>query len=254
MNNATTKKIFTFVLTVIIAVGILQPMTVSFADFSANDIYIPSEASVPAAETFEAVCENFPLTDEKVPEETAEDIFEEASDADSEGIFEEIPDDASVCETLDEFPEFKEENAENLIENEVPDAKAENEIEAEAETAEEIFSLEFGASASIRPDTKYPDDPDGRPGDKHLIDSKTEEKILETASHAIPFGSTIYHVVRHLSGKDDNPSKAAEDIASEAISLALDTLCPGSSSIFSVVKDLAKKLLPQSPTPTSSRS
>ena len=254
MINATTKKIFAFILTAIIAFGVLQPMTVSFADFCDDCIYMPVESSVPAAEVFEAVCENFPLTDKNVPEETAEAIFEEDVGTGPESTIEEIPDDAPVCEIPEEFPESEEGNAEDLINEEAPGAEAENEIEAAADAAEEIFSPESGAFAAIRPDARYPEDPDGRPGDRHLIDSKTEEKILETASHAIPFGSTIYYIVRHLSGKDDDPSKVAEDVASEAVSIALDTLCPGSSSIFSVVKDLAKKLLPQTPTPTSNRN
>ena len=255
MNNATTKKISAFILAVIIAVGVLQPMTASFADLCGDDIYISDEQADSAAETFEAVCENFPLTEENVPDapipeqcSTAEDIPkndpEEAQEELTENVIEEIPDDAPACEIPEEFPGFEEENAKDLIENEVQEAESENEIEAVEEFAEESFSVELGALAAIRPDAKYHEDPDGRPGDRHLIDSKTEEKILETVSHAIPFGSTIYHVVRHLSGKDSNPSKVAEDVASEAVSLALDTLCPGSSSIFSVFKDLAKKLLP----------
>ena len=255
MNNATTKKISAFILAAIIAVGVLQPMTASFADLCGDDIYISDEQADSAAETFEAVCENFPLTEEKVPdapiseqcgatEDIPENDTEEAQEELPENVIEEIPDDAPVCKIPEEFPVFEEENAKDLIENEVQEAESENEIEAVEEFAEESFSVELGALAAIRPDAKYHEDPDGRPGDRHLIDSKTEEKILETVSHAIPFGSTIYHVVRHLSGKDSNPSKVAEDVASEAVSLALDTLCPGSSSIFSVFKDLAKKLLP----------
>ena len=204
MKNAIVRKALTGFMSAVLALCLLQPAMLSYAEEFTDE------------EFFE----------EELPEELL--------------IEEEFTDEEFYGEDLEE-EDFGEEE---LAEENFPE-KNFGEYEPSAAEAEEPVSAafeEFEFVAVIRPDQKFPEDPDGTFGGKKEAD-ELGEKTLKLAAKCIPFGSIIYHLTREHSKNPSDPAEFAEDAATAVISTALDTLMPGSSSIFSVVKDAMKKLI-----------
>ena len=209
MKNAIVRKALTGFMSAVLALCLLQPAMLSYAEEFTDE------------EFFE----------EELPEELL--------------IEEEFKDEEFYGEDLEEEDFGEEELAEENFPEESSTEENFGEYEPSAAEAEEPVSAafeEFEFVAVIRPDQKFPEDPDGTFGGKKEAD-ELGEKALKLAAKCIPFGSIIYHLTREHSKNPSDPAEFAEDAATAVISTALDTLMPGSSSIFSVFKDAMKKLI-----------
>ena len=277
MKNAKVKKVLSTILSVVMVLAIVQPGTFSFADYCDDnfnaDEMLPQTAETAVAEEtavlngseVENDDDDAKLTAEDVPEKS-EDVLEDAAvpedpdniqDESAGLVFEENGDDWVLTEdgviSIDSDNTEETADAKSSPAEEAPksgDALETGEIPAEqfetvADENCEVSNMS-GLLAVVNPGTSRPVDPDLKT-EQRFIRKETEDKIIETASHMVPFGSIIYNVIKYKSGKEIDASKAVEDIATTIVSSAVDTLVPGSGSLFSVIKDVTKKLFPSAP-------
>lgn len=208
---------------------------------------IPEEVS--ALEESEAVPEQISVVLEEnskeAPEEIVEEVSIEVSEEAAEGIPEEI---AEVF--LEDVPEvLSEENREESAEavgDEIP--------EAVFEEADEELSFLFPDQCVLpdiegvyREDPKVPRDPEIDEINEGPFDRSLGDKALNAASRLIPFGPSILQFIKQHSDRPSDISEVAEDVATDAVGFVVDSVLPGASSIFSVLKDAVKKLFPPVP-------
>ena len=190
-------------------------------------------------------------TDDFFPEETPdEDIPTEDFPIDEEAG-ELIPGDETFLETdlTEELPD-----GEPADESSDEDEPRDNEDEPGNGEDEDILIEETDNDGTGLPLDAEMFKPKKTDPEQDFIDSKNPfskknvTKLLDAASGLIPFGKVIFHYIKEKSGDPSDPSQVVEDMGFAILGSLMETLAPGSSSLISVVKDIAKKLTsPENP-------